>query len=66
MYYSVIYDWRLHGTAAPVSSRLTPIGQVYSRVDPPKGRKELTCPAPSVATASSAPAPATSVQNAVH
>jgi len=68
MYYSVIYDWRLHGTAAPVSTRLTPIGQVYSRVDPPKERKQLTCPAPTVAAASSTPAPATSaaVQNVAH
>jgi soluble lytic murein transglycosylase len=64
MYYSVIYDWRLHGTAAPISTRMTPIGQVYSRVDPPKERKELTCPAPMAATASSAPAvAATSATN---
>ncbi|HET7330476.1 transglycosylase SLT domain-containing protein [Dyella sp.] len=63
MYYSAIYDWRLHGTAAPVSTRLTPIGQVYSRVDPPKERKQLTCPAPTVAAASSVPAPATSTAN---
>ena len=58
MYYSVIYDWRLHGTAAPLSTRMLPIGQPYSRLDPPGARKDLTCPAPKVAAASSAPAPA--------
>ena len=56
MYYSVIYDWRLHGTAAPISARMAPLGQLYSRPDAPV-RKDLTCPAPSVAAASSAPAP---------
>lgn len=58
MYYSVIYDWRLHGTAATISSRMAPIGQVYSRVDPPNTRKDLACPAPSVAAMSPAPSPA--------
>lgn len=56
MYYSVIYDWRLHGTAAPISARMAPLGQLYSRPDAP-ARKDLTCPAPSVAAASSALAP---------
>jgi soluble lytic murein transglycosylase len=45
MYYSVIYDWRLHGNAAPLSARMVPIGQTYGRVDPPNERRELTCPA---------------------
>lgn len=57
MYYSVIYDWRQHGTAAPISTRMVAIGQPYS-LDPSKVRKDLTCPAPPVATAASAPAPA--------
>jgi soluble lytic murein transglycosylase len=51
MYYSVIYDWRLHGNAAPLSARMVPIGQIYSRVDPPNERRELTCPAAPSATA---------------
>ncbi|RUL74982.1 lytic murein transglycosylase [Dyella choica] len=60
MYYSVIYDWRLHGKAAPISTRMLPIGQPYSRLDPPEEHKSLTCPAPTVATAtSSAAVPAT-------
>lgn len=58
MYYSVIYDWRLHGNAAPLSTRMPAIGQAYSRVDPPDERKELTCPAPVVAAGSPAPATA--------
>ncbi|WP_333680259.1 transglycosylase SLT domain-containing protein [Dyella sp.] len=45
MYYSVIYDWRLHGNAAPLSTRMVPIGQSHSRVDPPNERRDLTCPA---------------------
>lgn len=54
MYYSVIYDWRLHGNAAPLSTRMVPIGQTSSRVDPPNERRELTCPAAPSATATSA------------
>lgn len=61
MYYSVIYDWRLHGAAALASTRMTPIGQPYSRPDAEAPRKGITCPMPPVAApASSAPAPATS------
>jgi soluble lytic murein transglycosylase len=62
MYYSVIYDWRLHGTAAPISSRMTPIGQPYSRPDAQDPRKGIACPMPpAAAPASSAPtAPASS------
>lgn len=59
MYYSVIYDWRLHGTAAPVSTCMTPIGQLYKQPDPPSARKDLTCPAPSVAAKPSTPAAST-------
>ena len=64
MYYSVIYDWRLHGTAALISTRMTPIGQPFSRPDPSDRRKDLTCPAPSVAAATSAPAPAAATSTA--
>lgn len=43
--FSVIYDWRLHGAAQTLSSRLPRIGQAY---DPPGDkvvRKAVTCPA---------------------
>jgi soluble lytic murein transglycosylase len=59
MYYSVIYDWRLHGDAAPVSTRMMPIDLSRSHLDPPGGRKALACPASVVATRTPpAPAPA--------
>lgn len=58
MYYSVIYDWRLHGTAATISTRMLPIGQPYGRPDATDARKDLSCPAPSVAAASTAAPPA--------
>ncbi|MBE1159361.1 transglycosylase SLT domain-containing protein [Dyella acidiphila] len=61
MYYSAIYDWRLHGSAAPISTRMTPIGQPYSRPDANIARKDMTCPAPPPAAASSVPAVAASV-----
>jgi len=51
MYYSVIYDWRLHGNAAPLSARMVPIGQAYSRAEQPNEHRELTCPAATSATA---------------
>ncbi len=61
MYYSVIYDWRLHGTAAPMSTRMTPIGQPYSRPDANDSRRNISCATPpEAAPASSAPAPSTS------
>jgi soluble lytic murein transglycosylase len=61
MYYSVIYDWRLHGSAAPISTRMTPIGQPYSRPDAQDPRKGITCAMPpAVAPASSSPAATTS------
>jgi soluble lytic murein transglycosylase len=43
--FSVIYDWRLHGAAQTLSSRLPRIGQAY---DPPGDkvvRKAVVCPA---------------------
>jgi soluble lytic murein transglycosylase len=57
MYYSVIYDWRLHGSAASMSTRMTPIGQPYSRPDAQDPRKDITCATPPAV----APASATSV-----
>ncbi|MGA9334385.1 MAG: transglycosylase SLT domain-containing protein, partial [Rudaea sp.] len=42
--FSVIYDWRLHGSAIALSSRLPRIGQTYAppRADAP--RKAVICP----------------------
>ena len=70
MYYSAIYDWRLHGTAAPISTRMTPIGQPYSRPNAQDPRKDISCTKPpevapaSSASASSRPAPSTSSASA--
>ncbi|GLQ48175.1 murein transglycosylase [Dyella lipolytica] len=60
MYYSVIYDWRLHGTAAAISTRMTPIGQPYSRPDAQDPRKNISCTTPPAA----APAPSTTTSKA--
>lgn len=57
MDYSVMYDWRLHGDALPVSSRLTPIGQIYTLPNSMTPRKAVACP-----VAASAPAAAGSAQ----
>lgn len=45
MAFSVIYDWRLSGSAVPVDQRLTPVGTTY--VPPAAGavRKPVSCPA---------------------
>lgn len=58
MDYSVMYDWRLHGTALPLSDRLTPIGQAYALPNSATPRKAVDCPAPPPAP----PASASSVQ----
>ena len=61
--FSVIYDWRLHGAAQTLSSRLPRIGQAY---DPPGDkavRKAVACPATkatAVETAAIAPVAAKS------
>lgn len=56
MYYSVIYDWRLHGSAAPMSVRMPPIGQAY-QPDMQAPRKGIACAAPASAPAATTPAP---------
>lgn len=43
--FSVIYDWRLHGSVLPLASRLPRIGQAYSPPPPDAPRKEVVCPA---------------------
>ncbi|HEX5304506.1 MAG TPA: transglycosylase SLT domain-containing protein [Dyella sp.] len=61
MAFSVIYDWRLSGSAVPLDQRLTPIGTTY--VPPADGtvRKAVSCPAdvdaaPAASRSSAAPA----------
>ncbi|RDS83243.1 transglycosylase SLT domain-containing protein [Dyella psychrodurans] len=62
MYYSVIYDWRLHGTVSPISSRMPLIGKPYSRPNAQDPRKDISCTAPpEAAPASPAPTPPTTV-----
>ncbi|HET8942560.1 MAG TPA: transglycosylase SLT domain-containing protein [Rudaea sp.] len=43
--FTVIYDWRLHGNAIALSSRLARIGQTYSAPTAKSPRKSVTCPA---------------------
>jgi soluble lytic murein transglycosylase len=40
--FETIYDWRLHGTAIPVSARLPAIGTEYDPASDPK-RKQVVC-----------------------
>ena len=50
MAFSVIYDWRLHGSVVPLAMRMSPIGQPY--VPPAAGapRRAIQCP-PAIPTA---------------
>jgi soluble lytic murein transglycosylase len=63
--YSVIYDWRMHGTASPLSAKLPRIGKAYSAPADDAPRKSVVCavpPAParqSVAVPAQTPDPAT-------
>jgi soluble lytic murein transglycosylase len=43
--FSVIYDWRLHGSALPLASRLPRIGQAYAAPGPDVARKAVACAA---------------------
>lgn len=54
MSFAVIYDWRQHGNALPLTQRLTPIGQGLSLASDPDQRKLASCPV----TAPAAPAEA--------
>jgi soluble lytic murein transglycosylase len=42
--FSVIYDWRLHGSAISLSSKLPRIGQAYSPPAEDAQRKAVVCP----------------------
>ncbi|OOG53645.1 transglycosylase SLT domain-containing protein [Rhodanobacter sp. C03] len=61
MDFSVMYDWRLHGNAVPLSTRLTAIGQPYGLPDASTLRKTIDCPPPPTV---SAPANAASTPHA--
>jgi hypothetical protein len=41
----VIYDWRMHGTAQSLASRLPRIGQAYVPPGDDVARKAVVCPA---------------------
>lgn len=56
--FSVIYDWRLHGTATPLSARLPRIGQAYA-APADESRKTVMCPTTAPAAAITAPPAAT-------
>lgn len=57
MSFAVIYDWRLNGTATPLATRLTAIGDTYQLPDRNTPRRPVSCPA----TAAAAPADAATV-----
>jgi soluble lytic murein transglycosylase len=59
--FSVIYDWRLHGSAVSLSSKLPRIGQAYSPPAEDAARKAVVCPP----AASQVPQTATTVPPAV-
>ena len=56
--FSVIYDWRLHGDAQSLASRLPRVGQAYAPPPADAPRKAVVCPA-TQAAALPAPAPVT-------
>ncbi|MEP6484530.1 MAG: transglycosylase SLT domain-containing protein [Rudaea sp.] len=48
--FSVIYDWRMHGTAQSLASKMTRIGQAYEAPKDDAARKNVVCPsAPAMA-----------------
>ena len=57
--FSVIYDWRMHGNAQSLASKMTRIGQPYSPPAEDAPRKSVVCPgSPSArAVTESTPAP---------
>jgi soluble lytic murein transglycosylase len=63
--FSVIYDWRLHGSVLPLVSRLPRIGQAYSAPGADAARKAVVCPATPASTATiAAPAAAATADSA--
>lgn len=45
MAFSVIYDWRMNGSAVRLSERMPPIGQMYSLPNGRTPHRAVTCPA---------------------
>jgi len=58
MAFSVIYDWRLHGTAVPLATRLSAIGQPYGLPNASTVRRPISCPAVEPVSAPAAPSSA--------
>ena len=61
MAFSVIYDWRLHGSAVPLATRMSAIGQPYELPNARTVRRGVSCPAVEPA---SAPTTTSSAPNA--
>jgi soluble lytic murein transglycosylase len=59
--FSVIYDWRLHGSAAALSAKLPRIGQTYSPPGEDVARKAIVCAVPSASPQAAATVPLSSV-----
>ena len=51
MAFSVIYDWRLNGSAVPLGTRLSPIGQAYELPNAMTVRRSVECPPSAASTA---------------
>jgi len=60
MAFSVIYDWRLHGTVVPLDVRMGPINQPYTLPNDSTERRLISCPAPA---AEAAPAQVSSINS---
>ncbi len=60
--FSVIYDWRMHGTAQSLASKMTRIGQPYSPPGDDVARKNVVCPAAPTKSAVSETTPAPKAQ----
>ncbi len=50
MAFSVIYDWRLHGSVVPLETRLDAIGHAYSLAHAASALRAVSCPAATPAT----------------
>ena len=53
MAFSVIYDWRLHGTAVPLALRMSPVGHAQALADSSAVRRAIVCPTMAPVEASS-------------
>ena len=54
--FSVIYDWRINGSALALSARMPKIGQAYRAPDEHSVRKSVVCASPDTPTTPVAPA----------